>query len=184
MNEATDTENDAVGLLEVAGGANSAEFEAEPKRDARPEQPSSNDATSRSAGPRRLLEHAVGTARSVAGYFQELTRVYTGRFLALLTLVQLLLKGFVYITVGKGMFPIMRALNVEAERTQVYSNAATSPWAIKPLVGVLSDVLVIGGRRKKYFLLLATVVGCAGAILLCFGVSKELVVTFGMFMMR
>ncbi len=189
--EGTDAEDDAVQLLDpsTASSGDSPGRTGVTVDDEEQElavevlQPSADeaDASQRRGG---ALWPVVAVFDDVSKYFSTLSHVYTGRFLALLLMVQVLLKGFVYIVVGKGMFPIMRALNVEAERTQVYSNAATSPWAIKPVIGVLSDVFILGGRRKKYAMLLATVAGCLGAVMLCFGISNELVVTMGMIALR
>jgi hypothetical protein len=77
----------------------------------------------------------------------------------------------------------MLALNVPVERAQIYGNAATSPWALKPMVGVFSDTVVLGGRRKKFVLVFVTICGVVGAVVLSIGISVELVVVFGMFLL-
>lgn len=77
----------------------------------------------------------------------------------------------------------MLSLGVQVERAQVYGNAVRSPWALKPMVGVFSDSVLTFGYHKKYVMLVATVLGTLGAVVLSFGVSVELIVVFGMFLL-
>jgi|JI10StandDraft_1071094.scaffolds.fasta_scaffold830121_1 uncharacterized membrane protein YciS (DUF1049 family) len=77
----------------------------------------------------------------------------------------------------------MLALNVQAERAQIYGNAIRSPWALKPLTGVFSDSVLTFGYRKKYVMLVSTLLGTLGAVLLSFGLSVEMIVVFGMFLL-
>ena len=143
----------------------------------------------------QVLRHPVS-------FFGQLVHVYSLKFMVLVFMAQFLLKGWwflsffflfffffykstgvVYILSTKGMLPLMLALNVPVERAQIFGNAATSPWALKPMTGVLSDSVISFGRRKKYVMLVSSIVGVLGAVLLSAGVTVDLMIVFGMFLL-
>ena len=66
----------------------------------------------------------------------------------------------------KGMLPIFQQMGVEATDTQIYLAFGMSPWVLKPLIGVFSDLVAFNGYHKKNFMLFALAVGVAGAALL------------------
>jgi hypothetical protein len=128
----------------------------------------------------RLIEkrRCSGEDCGIASYWRDLKGVFGARFLVLLFLVQFAIKGVVYQIVRRGMFPLLKTLNVEAALVQLYLNVAISPWALKPMMGILSDLIVIGGRSKKYWLLFSSVIGMIGALTLTVdnGTSSSVVV--------
>jgi hypothetical protein len=121
----------------------------------------------------------------VLSYFVSLKHVYSSRFLFLLILIQGLQKGYNYVLVDRWMFPLFQNLNVEAARYQVFNAFAMSPWSLKPLLGVISDLLFIFGTSKKFMLLFATVLGSGGSIVLYFGIvgDSAYIITGGMFLL-
>ena len=121
-----------------------------------------------------------GALSFVTSYFRELERVFGPRFLLLLFLVQFCIKGVVYQVVQRGMFPLMKALNLEAAVVQIYANVAMSPWALKPVLGIASDLLMIRQRSKKYWMLGAIAVGALGATSMSISVSSAGLILVGM----
>ena len=116
-------------------------------------------------------------------YYDHLKHVFGSQFLGLLFLVQFCIKGIVYQVVRRGLFPLLKELNVEATLVQLYLNVAMSPWALKPVLGIASDVLVVRGKSKKHWMLASSVVGMLGAVGLAFGRALSLVglIVGGMF---
>lgn len=98
-----------------------------------------------------------------------LVRVMGRRFLAQTALITHLCKGFVFGGGQEGLVgtPLQFLLRgygtLDASRIQVLRTIAVSPWALKPLFGMLSDTLVLGGYNKLPLVLCSTgaaVVAC------------------------
>lgn len=113
-------------------------------------------------------------------FFTSLGAIYTWKFMILLGSVQFLLKGVNYIVVQRASF-LFKKLNLEAERTQILLQLAGSPWAIKAIMGVLSDSLALGEKRKKWWLVIAAGFGIGGCVFLLAGRSVPLLLAFGLF---
>lgn len=74
------------------------------------------------------------------------------------------LKGALLGLVGHASLPYaQRVLKLSAEQSQRYGIVAMFPWSIKPVVGMISDVLPIGGYNKRYYMFGASLLG-AGAV--------------------
>jgi hypothetical protein len=99
-------------------------------------------------------------------YISELGRVYTWRFIILLFFTQALLKGLAMLVFTEGIFPWFKSLSIGPVQLQLYAATALSPWLIKALIGVLSDLLTINGLHKRYVMLFAIVVGIVGGVVL------------------
>ena len=98
-------------------------------------------------------------------YIQRLRDVFGIRFIVLVFFTQCFLKGLVFTVFSQGLFPLIKSLGVDAIQFQVLSALALSPWTVKPLFGVLSDNFAIFGYHKRSWMLMACVVGIAGAFL-------------------
>lgn len=98
------------------------------------------------------------------GYAARLNLVFGWRFLAFLGISQGLLKGALLYIVGGVMLPIYKnVLGVDAATMQFFMMLTMVPWSIKPLLGLLSDHVAIGGLHKRPWLLQSMMVGCVGA---------------------
>ena len=77
------------------------------------------------------------------------------------------LKGVAMGLVGQAGLPFSQQyLKLSAEQTQRYGIVAMFPWSIKPLVGMISDVMPIAGYHKRYYMFFVSVLGaCALAYL-------------------
>jgi folate/biopterin transporter len=74
------------------------------------------------------------------------------------------LKGTTLGLVGQAGLPFaQKVLKLSAQESQRYGIVASFPWSIKPLVGMISDVLPIAGYKKRYYCFLSSILG-AGAI--------------------
>lgn len=67
---------------------------------------------------------------------------------------QLLLKGILYMLTKRVMLPVFKnALGLQADAYAILEMIALLPWAIKPVLGLLSDVLIICGYHKRFWLI-------------------------------
>lgn len=66
--------------------------------------------------------------------------------------------------IGSAYLPIFKELvGLDASTQQIYSILSMLPYTLKPLIGVLSDLIPIAGYHKKYWLLQAMIFGCLGS---------------------
>jgi hypothetical protein len=100
-------------------------------------------------------------------YYATMRDAFSLRFLGFLLCTQLFLKGTMYQIANSMMLPIFKTMNVDAAHVQLFNTLASSPWSIKPLVGVLSDLLILRGYHKRYYLVQSMAVGILAAIALC-----------------
>jgi len=68
--------------------------------------------------------------------------------LSLLFVVQHLLKGFVHSLLGQAEPYLFRLYHVPAPQMQVYGGIASLPWALKPMIGLLSDLRPVCGYQR------------------------------------
>lgn len=101
-------------------------------------------------------------------WVEQLSEDYNARLLWMLVVAQFVLKGFVYSYSLGGFDWLMAARNVPAPRMQVYSAVSRLPFAMKPLVGLLSDAFPIFGYQKNPYILISTIMGLAGLSLIAF----------------
>lgn len=104
--------------------------------------------------------------QSVKKYFTTLADAYTWRFVALLFVIQFFCKGILSVIANNGMFPMFKLAGVSATDLQVYTALAMSPWAMKPLVGVVCDTFSLGGYHKRYWMVIGCLCGIAGTFAL------------------
>jgi len=64
------------------------------------------------------------------------------------------------------MLPIFQNLGVGVSELQMFVTIAASPWSVKPITGILSDLLTIRGYHKRYWLVHGAVVGIVASSLL------------------
>jgi len=89
----------------------------------------------------------------------NLHRTFGYELLSLLFVVQHLLKGFVHALIGQAEPYLFRLYHVPAPQMQVYGGIASLPWALKPMIGLVSDVVPIWGYNKAPYMLVTTLMG-------------------------
>jgi hypothetical protein len=109
-------------------------------------------------------------------YFIRLRNAFTLRFIFLLFITQCFIKGIVFVIFTNGVFPLLKLMGVDAVQVQVYGALAMSPWTVKPLLGVLSDLIAIGGYHKRYWMLGSIVIGITGAALMVVDIRTPVVI--------
>ncbi len=106
--------------------------------------------------------------------FKRMYAVMGGHFVLVIVLIEQLLQAFVFGGGGGGFvgLPILFLLRqygtLTAGRIQVLKTIAVSPWALKPLFGMISDCIYIGGfNRMPYILgtLVLAILSCLAVVL-------------------
>ena len=90
------------------------------------------------------------------------------KFIVVAILIEHIIQGFVFGGgkdgfIGGPMPFIYRGFHLSAGRIQVLKTIAISPWALKPMIGIISDILYIHGYRKIPYIIITTI----GAIISC-----------------
>ena len=100
--------------------------------------------------------------QSTKNYFNEISKYFTPKFLSWLAISQFCVNGGIFTLVMSLSLPIFQQLGVSASRQQLYTTMMLSPWAMKPFIGVASDLFPIMGYNKRFFALYAIMIGLAG----------------------
>merc|ERR1719160_62185 len=87
-------------------------------------------------------------------WLQELSEAYGYQLLFLLFCSQWLVKGFTMSFVGQPERFIMKAYQGEGSRMQIYLGVAMLPWALNPILGLMSDLFPIAGLNKAPYLII------------------------------
>lgn len=99
------------------------------------------------------------------GFLDTLHHHYGAKLLWLLFSAQFLVKGFARDFLAKSEPYIYKMYHVDASQRQVYSGVTQMPWAMKPMIGLVSDMFPIGGYNKKPYILVVTFVSVAACVL-------------------
>lgn len=89
-------------------------------------------------------------------WIDELAANFSTRLLWMLIVVQWILKGFVFTFSLLALPWILRSYGVPGPRMQLYSSVVMLPWALKPVIGLLSDLLPVCGYHKMPYMILST----------------------------
>ena len=100
-------------------------------------------------------------------YLSELAHIFSVKFLAFVSIY-----GF-FISAGSGCYlvtvislPLFKQMGISASQQQLYTSMIRSPKAMKPFVGVVSDLVPIMGYNIRYIALFAILIGCSATLVL------------------
>ncbi|KAL3766408.1 hypothetical protein ACHAWO_008072 [Cyclotella atomus] len=109
-------------------------------------------------------------------YFRELSSYFTPLFLCWMAISQFCVCGGVYALVLSLSLPLFKQLGVSASTQQLYTTMITSPWAMKPFIGVASDLFLIRGYNKRFVGLFSIIVGLTGCAVLLVMFHSEIAI--------
>jgi folate/biopterin transporter len=92
----------------------------------------------------------------------SLNAVYGFKLLASLFTTQHVLKGFVMSLCVTASDFLLKEHRLTGPQLQMYKAIIALPWALKPLLGILSDTFPLFGYRKSPYILLVTLLGVGG----------------------
>jgi len=109
-------------------------------------------------------------------YVVQMRAAFTLKFIFLLFISQCFIKGIVFVIYTAGVFPLFKSLGIDAVQVQLYGALSMSPWTIKPLMGIISDLVGIAGYHKRYWMFMSVCVGIAGIIVMVVGITVPVVI--------
>eukprot|EP00440_Ansanella_granifera_P041737 gb/GFBE01045254.1/.p1 GENE.gb/GFBE01045254.1/~~gb/GFBE01045254.1/.p1 ORF type:complete len:554 (+),score=117.67 gb/GFBE01045254.1/:1-1662(+) len=92
-------------------------------------------------------------------FLSDLNGAIGYKLLALLFVVEHVMRGFVADFTGQAESYVYKAYAVPAPQMQVYKGITGLPWALKPIIGLVSDVYPICGYHKAPYMIAASVTG-------------------------
>mmetsp|Transcript_9453 Transcript_9453/g.19960 ORF Transcript_9453/g.19960 Transcript_9453/m.19960 type:complete len:564 (+) Transcript_9453:71-1762(+) len=94
-------------------------------------------------------------------WLQGLEVTFGTRYLIMLATAQWFVKGFMWAFVHTSVEWVYRDMGVPGPQMQIYRAVAWLPWSMKPVFGVLSDMVPIMGYRKTPYILAVSVAASA-----------------------
>jgi MFS family permease len=124
----------------------------------------------------------VSVFKNPIRWMQALSENYSWRLITMVVVTNHLLKGLVAGggdegLVGKPIEFIFGGMGISAGRLQVLKAAAIAPWALKPVVALLSDAVPIAGYKKKPYVIITTVLALFAAIAIGMGFATTIPAT-------
>eukprot|EP00435_Cladocopium_sp_Y103_P049119 s3002_g14.t1 len=92
-------------------------------------------------------------------YMQRLESSFGHELLIMLFVAQHLMKGFVNEFTAPCIAYLYRSYTVPGPQMQIYRGVSHLPWAMKPMIGLLSDAVPILGYNKSPYILLVAILG-------------------------
>lgn len=114
---------------------------------------------SKAPGSKRSVSEHVPFPFSAIPCLNELATAFGYKLLIMLFASQHLMKGFVPAFVGPATQFLFASYKVEGPRMQIFSGITMLPWAMKPIIGLMSDCLPIRGYNKAPYILIASICG-------------------------
>jgi hypothetical protein len=93
------------------------------------------------------------------GHLAELARNYGGSFLVYLFTIEHVMKGFVCQLCMMAEPYIYASYSVPAPEMQMYLGLVNLPWAMKPIIGLVSDAFPVGGYSKAPYIIVTSLLG-------------------------
>jgi len=125
--------------------------------------PSSVNLNNVTTQPQQTWRHPL---RSTNAYLSQLSSIFSWKFLAWVAIDNFTLSGGVMTLLWSVGLPLFKELGIDASRQQLYTTMIISPFALKPFIGVTSDLFPIWGYNKRYLALFSIMVGLVGCSML------------------
>merc|ERR1719215_2263758 len=125
---------------------------------------------------KKPLQGPLAWAANVLG-LDALADKFGYKLLVMLFASQHLMKGFAGALMGPCSSYLYKAYNVAGPQMQIYGGVTQLPWAMKPIIGLLSDALPIRGFHKSPYILGASAVGAVSLALIGASTRVHLTVT-------
>lgn len=111
------------------------------------------------AEDRAFAEHIDKALRHYVPWLGDLNRAFGYKLLIMLFASQHLMKGFVSAFVAPAQQYLFASYNIQGPRMQIFAGIVQLPWAMKPIIGLISDCFPICGYNKGPYIFGACVLG-------------------------
>jgi MFS family permease len=108
-----------------------------------------------------VVGYALQPYRNLRTWIRELQAHFGWQLMAILFVSQHISKGFVRDFTGAGGSYIFKEYAVGAGHMGVYGGVMALPWALKPVIGLLSDYCPIMGYSKAPYIIASSLLGTA-----------------------
>mmetsp|Transcript_1183 Transcript_1183/g.2311 ORF Transcript_1183/g.2311 Transcript_1183/m.2311 type:complete len:563 (+) Transcript_1183:119-1807(+) len=98
-------------------------------------------------------------------FLASLAEHFGVKLLILLFATQHLMKGFAASFVGPPTQYLLAAYKVDGPRLGIFSGVVSLPWAMKPIIGLMSDCFPIAGFNKGPYILFVSLMGISATLL-------------------
>lgn len=122
---------------------------------------STGDSDSSHGNPTKPVD---GPERGVLKWCLDLESHFGYKILTVVFSAQHVMKGFVYYLTAAAQPYVYAHYNVSAVQMQIYSGVTFLPWSLKPILGLMTDMLPVGGYNKAPYFMGASVLGSAGLL--------------------
>mmetsp|Transcript_39848 Transcript_39848/g.127704 ORF Transcript_39848/g.127704 Transcript_39848/m.127704 type:complete len:571 (+) Transcript_39848:119-1831(+) len=110
-------------------------------------------------------QEGLSLTREPLQWMRQLSACFSWRLIVMVICSNHVLKGFVSEgLVTRTMEFIFGEFRVSAARLQMLKAAAISPWALKPVVALMADVMPISGYKKMPYIVLTTLASFVAAL--------------------
>jgi hypothetical protein len=98
--------------------------------------------------------------KTLEAYLQRVFNNFGWRFAVQISVMYMLVKGVMHATIYMTQLPFCKkTLGVDGADCQTMGAIAATPWAIKGILGVLSDTVPIAGYHKSGYIFISALVG-------------------------
>eukprot|EP00408_Alexandrium_pacificum_P035108 CAMPEP_0171276960 /NCGR_PEP_ID=MMETSP0790-20130122/64109_1 /TAXON_ID=2925 /ORGANISM="Alexandrium catenella, Strain OF101" /LENGTH=197 /DNA_ID=CAMNT_0011746075 /DNA_START=52 /DNA_END=642 /DNA_ORIENTATION=- len=94
-------------------------------------------------------------------FIRTLSNHFGYKLLVMLFSTQHLMKGFALSFYGQATPYIYRSYHIPAPQVQIFSGIASLPWAMKPILGLVSDMFPVCGYNKSPYMFICSLLGTA-----------------------
>lgn len=101
-------------------------------------------------------------------FLVDLSDHFGYKLLWLLFAAQFLIKGFLNSFVGAATPYLFKIYALPAAQTQIYSGVIQLPWAMKPVIGLVTDIFPIRGYNKSPYMLFSAILGVLACMVVGF----------------
>lgn len=119
-----------------------------------------------------FLASILDAPYALHGWFQMLVNEYGYKLLILLFASQHVMKGVVSGMTGQSSLFLFKSYNVAGPQMQIFSGVVALPWALKPIIGMISDLCPIRGLNKAPYILLSSLFGVAAFVFIGLGTNR------------
>lgn len=112
--------------------------------------------------PSNIPEEEVSLTKHPGLWLKQLSDSYSWRLLAMVVCTNHLLKGFVAGggdegLVGKPVEFLFSSMGIAGPQLQMFKAAAIAPWALKPVIALLSDGMPLFGYKRMSYVVIFTI---------------------------
>lgn len=122
-------------------------------------------------GQKSLLQETLHAPVALRDWYLLLLNEYGYKLLVLLFASQHLMKGVVNSLASESGRWIYKEYKVSGPRMQIFQGVVGMPWALKPIIGMVSDLLPIMGYNKAPYMVISSLLGVGAFV--CMGVGHS-----------